>query len=417
MLKKLLGRKSKTANKDLDPKSTYSDIIGGNWKKAPQLADNNVIVFSEKVPEIKSIVEKISNTVASSKPRLYKAIDGLKLPVTNSPLLDMLKFGNPLLPSGYEFSYINQYMIDIYGETFILIERDSATKLPKYLWPINPKDVNELPQKQNNYTYRFTLNGQSYNAPYTEVIHIKQTDYNDIYGRGKSTLSALLDTLQVSDYTEEYTKNYFYNNATPPYIINLQDADRQQVKEAKSKWLSENQGLFNQHEPYFVSAMNIQAIKMQNEFNSGDLEKMSELSMEKIQMSFGVPKTIMGTGGDSNRASGQNDFEVYAQFCIKPRLERIFSVLNLTLVKEFGDDLVLEYSNPVPSDFEKVFRAIQLSPEAFLKNELRELVGFDYDNKLKGQYMTGGKIKEQEKMPLVRSDNPKSDQDIRRENE
>ena len=416
LFKKMVGTTSKTANEDLKQKGTYSNLFTSQWKEAPQLGQNDVINFSKKVPEIKAMVDKISNTVATSEPKLYREVDNRKMPVLNSDLLDLLKFGNPLLPSGYDLFYVIQNFIENYGESFLLIERDSVTKLPKYLYPIKPSDVTELPKGSNDYKYKFTLNGQAFNAPLTEIIHIKVPNQEDIYGRGIGTLSSLLDTLQVSDYSEEYTKNYFYNDATPSYLINLQDADRQQIKEAKDKWMNENQGMFNQHKPYFVSAQNLQAIKMQDSFNAEQMIALSNLSLEKIQLSFGIPDTILGKGG-ADRASGQNDFEVYAQFCIKPRLMRIYSVLNLTLVKEFGDDLVLEYTNPVPSDFEKVFRAIQLSPSSFMMNELRELVGFDYDNNLEGQYMADVNVKEQDKMPLVRSDNPKSDEDIRRENE
>jgi len=412
----MLGKKSNSSNVDLKQSGTYSDVFTSEWNNAPKLNDTHRANFAKRIPEIKALSSTISNTVADAEPRLYKKINGRKVLVENSELLDVLEFGNPLIPSGYDMMYSIQYMIETYGESFLLIERDAVTQKPKYLYPINPKDVQDLPKKSNSYKYKFVLNGQVYNSPLTEIIHIKVPNQDDLYGRGIGTISSLLDTMQIVDYTEEYAKNYFYNNATPPYIINLQEADRQQVKEAKEKWIEENKGLFNEHKPYFLSAMNVQAIKMQNEFKAGDLEKMSIISSEKIRMAFGVPYSILG-GESGNRASGQNDFETYSQFCIKPRLNRIYKTLNLTLVKEFGDDLILEFSNPVPSDFEKILRGMQLDPTSFKKNELRELVGMDYDPSLEDQYMGKSDVLEQEKMPIIRSDNPKSDQDIRRENE
>lgn len=416
LFKKLLGKKSNTSNPNLKQENTYSDFFTSKWGNAPALNQNEIVNFSKKLPEIKAMINTISNTVAQAEPRLYKKIEGRKVLISNNPLLDVLSFGNPLIPSGYELMYVIQYHIETYGESFLLIERDGVSKLPKYLYPINPKDVKDMPKKSNEYKYRFTLNGQNYNSPLTEIIHIKVTNFLDIYGRGIGTISSLLDIMQVIDYTEEYTKNYFYNNATPPYIINIQDAQRQQLKEIRDKWIEENQGLFEQHKPYFISALNLQAIKLQNEFNAGDLVKLSEMSSEKIQLAFGIPNTILGKSSE-NRAGGQNDFEVYAQFCIKPRLKRIYQALNLTLVREFGDDLILEFTNPVPSDFEKVFRAIQLSPNSFKHNELRDLVGFDSLSELENLYLEGAKILEKDKMPLVRSENPKSNEDIRRENE
>lgn len=416
LFKKLLGKKSNTANPNLKQQNTYSDFFTSKWNNAPLLNQNEIIAFSKKLPEIKSMISTISNTVAQAEPKLYKKIEGRKVLIPSSPILDVLGFGNPLIPSGYELMYVIQYHIETYGESFLLIERDGVTKLPKYLYPINPKDVGDMPKQSNEYKYKFVLNGQVYNAPLTEIIHIKVVNFSDVYGRGIGTISSLLDIMQVIDYTEEYTKNYFYNNATPPYIINVQDIQKQQLKELKDKWIEENQGIFEQHKPYFLSATNLQAIKLQNEFNAGDLVKLSEMSSEKIQLAFGIPNTILGKSSE-NRAGGQNDFEVYAQFCIKPRLKRIYQTLNLTLVKEFGDDLILEFTNPVPSDFERVFRAIQLSPSSFKHNELRDLVGFDSLSELENLYLEGVKILEKDKMPLVRSENPKSNEDIRRENE
>lgn len=416
LFKKLLGKKSNTANPNLKQQNTYSDFFTSKWNSAPLLNQNEIIAFSKKLPEIKSMISTISNTVAQAEPKIYKKIEGRKVLIPSSPILDVLGFGNPLIPSGYELMYVIQYHIETYGESFLLIERDGVTKLPKYLYPINPKDVGDMPKQSNEYKYRFVLNGQVYNAPLTEIIHIKVVNFSDVYGRGIGTISSLLDIMQVIDYTEEYTKNYFYNNATPPYIINVQDIQKQQLKELKDKWIEENQGIFEQHKPYFLSATNLQAIKLQNEFNAGDLVKLSEMSSEKIQLAFGIPNTILGKSSE-NRAGGQNDFEVYAQFCIKPRLKRIYQTLNLTLVKEFGDDLILEFTNPVPSDFERVFRAIQLSPSSFKHNELRDLVGFDNITELDDVYLENKQLLEKDKMPLIRSDNPKSNKDIRRDNE
>lgn len=416
IFKKLLGKKSRTSNKNLEQKGTYSDFMTSEWSNAPKLNQNQTVEFSKKMSEVKAMINTISNTVAQAEPKLYRNVEGRKQPVINSDLLDLMRFGNPLIPSGFDLLYSIQYYIDTYGEAFLLIERDVTTKLPKYLYIINSKDMKDLPKKSNDYKYRFVLNGQTYNSPLTEIIHIKIPNVDDIYGRGIGTISALLDTMQIVDYTEEYTKNFFYNNAIPPYIINAQDVGKQQLKEFKKEWINEHGGMFEQHKPYFLSSSNVQAIKLQAEFNIGDLDKLSKMSSEKIQLAFGIPNTILGKSSE-NRASGQNDFEVYAQFCIKPRLKRIYETLNLTLVKEFGDDLVLEFTNPVPSDNEKIFRAMQLDPTSFLKNELRALIGYDFDYELDGQYMEGKNVKEKDKMPLIRSDNPKSDEDIRRENE
>ena len=416
ILKKLIGSKPKGSNKNLEQRGTFSDLFTSKWNNAPTLNEGEVINFAKKMPEVKAMMSTISNTVAQAEPKLYKNVEGRNIVVKNNPLLDMIKFGNPLIPSGYDMLYTVQYHIESYGEAFLLIERDVVTKLPKYLYPIVPKDVLDMPKRTNEYRYKFVLNGMTYNAPLTEVIHIKVTNPYDVYGRGIGTISALLDTMQIVDYTEEYTKSYFYNNATPPYLINAYGLEKQQLKEFKNKWMEENQGLFEQHTPYFLSAQSVDAVKLQNEFNAGDLDKLSQMSSEKIRLAFGIPNTILGKSSE-NRAGGQNDFEVYAQFCIKPRLKRIYETLNLTLVKEFGNDLYLTFSNPVPSDNEKIFRAMQLSPSSFLMNELRELVGFDYDPQLDGVYMEDKNVKEQDKMPLIRSDNPKSDEDIRRENE
>jgi hypothetical protein len=101
------------------------------------------------------------------------------------------------------------------------------------------------------------------------------------------------------------------------------------------------------------------------------------------------------------------------------RLLKIQETLNNTLVLEFGNNLTIEFESPVPSDKEFILRGMKDFKEQFKFNEIRELLGFEPDYKKEDEYMEASDdiILEKDNMPINRADNPKSDEDIRRENE
>jgi SPP1 gp7 family putative phage head morphogenesis protein len=72
---------------------------------------------------------------------------------------------------------------------------------------------------------------------------------------------------------------------------------------------------------------------------------------DKILAGFRVPKTILGgSESETNRATAETSNYVFAARTIKPKMEMIVQQLNEFLVPRYGDNLYLDFVDPVPED-------------------------------------------------------------------
>ncbi|GIW70333.1 MAG: hypothetical protein KatS3mg101_1080 [Patescibacteria group bacterium] len=74
---------------------------------------------------------------------------------------------------------------------------------------------------------------------------------------------------------------------------------------------------------------------------------------DKILAGFRVPKTILGTSeSETNRATAETANYVFAARTIKPKVQMIISYLNEFLVPRYGDNLFIDFVDPVPENRE-----------------------------------------------------------------
>lgn len=401
-----------------EPKKVTKILTDQYRSSAPTLTSNELQNFYNEVSYLNLMVRKVAEGVGGVKWRLYRTIGDKKKRIEKHPLLELLNQFNPLTNAGMDSWYTIQTWLEINGNGYLMIERDKEGD-PAYLWVIKPNDVLELPSKTNNFVYIVKLKNSIQKVPITEIIHFKNVNPNDIYGKGIGTIHSMLDVLQTNKYSGKQVVNYFYNQAVPPYIIGA-DVTPDQLGELKQSWELNNQGFWNRHKPYFTNSNNINVTKLVDSFNDMQMIQILEYGAETIRQLFGIPPEIIGKVTNSNRATIQGAREIFAREVLLYRLEKINQTLNNTLVLEYGSNLTLEFESPIPSDKEFILRVMQEFRSEFRVNEVRELVGYEPNYEKGDDYIESeGKEKtlEMDKMPINRSDNPKSDKDIRRENE
>jgi len=402
--------------------SKVTKLLTSNFRgSAPTLTQSEMQQFYNEIPYLNLMIKKVSEGVAMVNWRLYQTIGEKKKRVHDHPLLDLIDGFNPLMNTGIDGWYTTQSWLEISGNAYLMIERDTDNNLPVYLWSISPNDVLELPNKGNDFVYLVRIKDSINKIPLTEIIHLKNTNPSDIYGKGIGTIHAMLNVLQTSKYSNQQVVNYFYNQAVPPYIIGA-DVTSDQLTELKSSWDMNNQGFWNRHKPYFTNSSNIKVEKLTDSFNDMQMLQIIENGAETIRQLFGIPPEIIGKVENSNRATIQGAREIFAREVLLFRLMKIQETLNNTLVLEFGENLTLEFESPVPSDKEFVLRGMRDFKGQFKFNEIRELLGFEPDYEKVEEYISGDddnelETLEKDNMPIVRADNPKSDEDIRREKE
>lgn len=400
-----------------NPTKTTQTLTNSYRGTAPTLNSTDMEGFYNEVAYLNLMIRKVAEGISMSKWKLHKTIAGKKVRVFEHPILDLINNFNPLMNTGMDGWYSIQSWLEINGNAYLMMERNDQG-FPVYLWSINPNDVLELPSKTNDFNYVVKIKESINKIPLTEIIHLKNLNPQDIYGKGIGTIHAMLDVLQTTKYSSKQVVNYFYNQAVPPYIIGA-DVTPDQLTELKQSWDMNNKGFWNRHKPYFTNSSSIQVQKLTDSFNDMQMLQILENGAETIRQLFGIPPEIIGKVENSNRATIQGAREIFAKEVLMYRLLKIQETLNNTLVLEFGNNFTIEFESPVPSDKEFILRGMKDFKEQFKFNEIRELLGFEPDYKKENEYMEASDdiILEKDNMPINRADNPKSDEDIRRENE
>lgn len=410
------------------PTAVTKQLTNSHRASAPTLSQSDMQKFYNEIAYLNLMIKKVAEGVAMVNWKLYRTVGDKRKRLEKHPILDLIDGFNPLMNTGIDGWYSIQSWLEISGNAYLMMERDTKGE-PVYLWSINPNDVLELPSKTNGFCYIVRIKEAINKIPLTEIIHIKNLNPQDIYGKGIGTIHAMLNVLQTAKYSSEQVVNYFYNQAVPPYIIGA-DITTDQLLELKDSWDMNNKGFWNRHKPYFTNSSNIQVQKLTDSFSDMQMLQILENGAETIRQLFGIPPEIIGKVENSNRATIQGAREIFAREVLLFRLKKIQETLNNTLVLEFDGNLTLEFESPVPSDKEFILRGMQQFPSQFKFNEIRELLGFEPDYEKGEEYINGfddadttdevdksKQVKEQDMMPVNRGDNPKSDKDIRRENE
>ena len=369
------------------PKSEIGKSISqvGASQTAPIMNQRQVVEAFSTSPFLHLCVDKIAKSVASNDWKLYAINKKKDRVLTQShDLLTLIAKPNEFMTK-YDMFYTIQGQLDLDGNSFIMYERNSQDKITG-LYPISREMVEDYPNPTNKYTYKIRLNNSRFTVPCTEIIHLKDINVTKPYGNGVSTSATLGDSLQIEDYTSKRVTSFFFNDSSPSGVIGIDDMDEGALLEFKEKWLSESQGFFNSYKMKFLNTSNIKYIPTQSNFSDSKILEVSKEAKETIRVAFGISPEVLGIVESSNRATAMTAKELYATEVIEPRLIKIRDMLNITLVKEFGANLILDYSKKSSATTDRMLELVKLQPQAFLVNEIRELAGLEVLAELKGIY-------------------------------
>ena len=356
---------------------------------APFTSQKEVVKAFSTSPFLHLCVDKIAKSVASNEWKLYKVMkNGDKKLIQSHNLLELLKNPNPFM-TRFDMLYTIQAQLDLSGNAYVVYERDSKGVINN-LFPITSEMIIEHPTSINKFTYKIQLNSSIFTVPCTEIIHIKEINVNTPYGNGISTSATLISQIQIEDLTSKRLNSFFYNDSQPNGIIGINDMSEEGLQEFKEKWLSDSQGFFNSYKMKFLNTSEITYIPTESSFSDSKILEVSKQQQDVIRVAFGISPEVLGIVESSNRATAMTAKELYMTEVIEPRLIRLRDMLNITLVKEFGSDIQLDYSKKSSATADKMISLIELQPQAFTLNEIRELCGLESVSELKDVY--GGVI-------------------------
>ena len=320
----------------------------------------------------------ISEGVADVNWNLYNKDHGQKGDlVENHPLLDMLAYVNPF-QTKYQFVQLLQLYIGLVGEAFIVLNFNRLG-VPAEMWLAPPHHITVIPSPEtyiSHYVYRNGANQMRLEVP--EVIHLMNPNPHNPY-RGIGTAHSIGVDLDTEKYAVRYTNRLFFNDATPPLIINYPEIyEARERDKIRKEWNEIHQGWRNARKTGFLwGGATATSISVTNR----DMEywRLRKINRETIIGAYRIPTSMLGLEGPGSRARVEADEYVFAKHVLKPALTRIKEGLNEQFVPLFDDGFMLDFEDVVPENREAMVAEVkELYPVGVItRQEARVSLGYD----------------------------------------
>lgn len=309
------------------------------------------------------IVDKTSNAVAQVDWKLYRKrtdmrrryaadTEDTRIEVTAHAALDLINKPNDFYHR-QEFFETSQQHMDLTGETWWVVERDSRFNIPLGLWPVRPDRMLPVPHPEKYLSGYIYLGPEGERVPLdlNQVIFSRHPNPLDPY-RGLGPVQSIMVDLDSTRYSAQWNRNFFANSAEPGGLIEVAtELNDKQFRRLRDQWNEQHRGVSNAHR---VALLEGGAKWVDRSYSMRDMQfaELRGVSREVILEAFGMPEFAIGRIKDVNRATADASMVWFAQQITKPRLERFKQALNYDLLPMFDADpnLEFDYCDPTPID-------------------------------------------------------------------
>lgn len=300
---------------------------------------------------IRAIAEEIGNM----EYRLFKAGKETDEELFEHDLLDLLDGVNEN-QTGLELKYMIATHLEAVGNAYLYLDgvADETSK-PTAIYILNPAKVRVIVDRQTFPSrieaYEYRLSAKNYRFEPYQILHIKYPDPSDPY-EGIGTVQSIAQWIDQDNYATEFNRRFFLNGARLGGFLESESAySPEQLDYLKKSFESIFKGVEN--------AYKVAALPKGTKFTAAsesqkdmDFANLSLMMRDKILAGFRVPRTALGITDDVNRANAEATNYVFALRTIKPKMQLIVSYLNEFLVPRYGENLYLDFVDPVPQNRE-----------------------------------------------------------------
>jgi HK97 family phage portal protein len=354
----------------------FVEAVQANLFAPPSSDAATMLKLYTESPWVRTILHKISGSVG--KQAWYVESEGNDQRIDKHPALEFIKAGSKKLRGKQAMALTSTY-IDLTGEAFWGIGRDARGKAAEYA-VIPPHWVISIPTVVDAFYRIQPRMGVQFEIPEDQILHFRDVDPSEPYGRGKGLVHAMSVELDTDKEASRFLNSFFKNRARPDIIISgtetapLSTAD---VGRAEMSWRERHQGSAKVGRPWFTS----REVKVQEVgfgLRENQIDKIREGQKKIISELWGIPPEILGRLDSSNRATIDSADYLFSKHVVLPRLEFIRDVLEPWAALEFGiEPEALQFENPVAREITNTLLIMQARPGAFTDNEFRELADFD----------------------------------------
>jgi len=338
-----LGASTQTSREFTDRYETYYENL--------EIVNRAVNMVVDDAAEIPSIVNRVSVPGVISGIKRAK-VDTL-LNREPNPFQDINTFKRNL---------ITDYILD--GNIFIYY--DGA-----HLYHI-PADKVAIVGDSKTYVDKYTYNEVDYSP--SEIIHIKENSFHDIY-RGVSRLKPAVRTMQIMSYMRKFQDNFFSNGAVPGLVLKSPNTLSEKIKERMlQSWQARYRPDAGGRRPLILDGgIEIDSISNVN-FKELDFQSSIQENEKIILKAIGVPPILLDSG---NNANIRPNMRLYYLETVLPIVRKI----NFACSRFFGFDIREDVTDipalqPELRDQSSYYTAL-VNGGIITVNEARDQLGFD----------------------------------------
>ncbi len=362
--------------KALEPRRPF--VIGtGSWSQPIARNTEGYLKAFGEVGWLYASVSRIGQAVADAQWHLYRTGSGERKEIDKHPLIDLLNYVNPF-QTGHELFELSQINLDLVGECFWIVNRNRAG-IPGEIWCVPPNRMKVVPSDEKFIAgYVYEWGNQRVPLDTSQVICFKYPNPNNLY-RGLGPAQSISVEIDTESYSGQWNRNIFYNGGKVGYVVSYpENVAQEDYERLREQWNQSHGGLDNAHRVAILGG----GAKIDRAMLSPidmDFYNLRHMNRDFILGAFGMPLSVLGIVENVNRANAEAGEYTFARWVVQPRLTRFREKLNEQLCPLFGDDLEVDYDNPVPQNRELIISEAERATKAGLltRNEGRQLLGYD----------------------------------------
>lgn len=280
------------------------------------------------------------------------------LSVLNKPASMVVNGQESVFLTRFSLFELSQIWMECTGKAPWVVEYDPRASFPMGLWPVRPDRLIPVPDPDRY------LKGWVYVAPDgrtkiplqpREVIFNRYPDPLDIYG-GTGPIGSVLTDIDAAKYSAEWNRNFFLNSAEPGGVLQADHTlTDDEFNTLSNRWREAHLGVSRAHRIALLEA-GVTWVQTHQSMKDMDFAALRNVSRDVIREALRMHKVMTGVTDDVNRANAQTGEEVFASWCIEPRLQRWRDVLNwqfLPLFGSAGEGVEFDYVLPMPRNREQ----------------------------------------------------------------
>jgi HK97 family phage portal protein len=337
----------------------------------------------KKQPSVATLVDKIANSAARLTVKVWDTTDtsGRTQDTSSAFSKLMAKPTTEMSPMSFWRWTFSTY--EIYGEAFWYKQRDPETGRVVNLLPMHPSRVAVHRKEDGSVEYIFTLGVASAGiliAPAADVVAFLRYNPDNLM-RGLSRLEALNSTLLNEDAARRANASWWLRGARPSVILThpgelSQDAmDRIKAKFDAKQAGADNMGgsaVLQEGMTATVTQLNLEEMQY---------IESRKMNLQEACMVYDVPPPVVHILDHATFSNITEQMRSMYRDTMSPRLEDVESVIDFSLLPEFGLQSIREtefdMTEVLRGDFEtRADKAVTLRQSGiFTGNQSLELVG------------------------------------------